>query len=55
MSLEYGDKLFVFYDNHEIPSNKRYSYFVNHFSIISKYHQKFNPRSEFIASGVISI
>lgn len=39
MSLQHGDKLFVFYENDKLPRDKRYSYFGNNFGTVSGFSQ----------------
>ena len=39
MSLQHGDKLFVFYDNDKIPKHGRYSYFGTDFGMVSGFRQ----------------
>lgn len=39
MSLQHGDKLFVFYDNDKIPKHGRYSYFGTDFGTVSGFSQ----------------
>lgn len=39
MSLQHGDKLFVFYDRNELPKHGRYSYFGNFFGTVTGFNQ----------------
>ena len=39
MSLQHGDKLFVFFEKNKIPKKGRYSYFGNHFGTVSGFNQ----------------
>ena len=39
MSLEHGDKLFVFHENNKVQLDKRYSYFGNHFGTVDGFSQ----------------
>lgn len=40
MSLQHGDKLFVFYDNDKIPKHGRYSYFGTDFGTVSGFSRQ---------------